>query len=175
MNRVDDSQRNGLSPDRDKAIRLFTYLKDLCALRTTQVRDIATYDQAFWFRDLPRHKLCRCAVWHLTDPLPPTSEQPHDPWIEVRKPTLKSPPELPDELEPWISDDQLANSLLEKPGFYEQIPLSVLQDDSDDTDPNAFASLNDHPQMLDMLANYIAEKWKPWANEDRELQKVQKA
>ena len=136
MNRVDDgSQHNELSLDRDKAIRLFTYLKDVCALRTPQVRNVETFDQVFWFRDLPRNKLCRCTVWCLTDSLTPTSEQPHDPWIEVRKPTLKSPPELPDELEPWIKDDEFANSSLEEPGFYEQIPLSVLQGDSDNTDP----------------------------------------
>lgn len=126
MNRVDDgSQHNKLSLDRDKAIRLFTYLKDLCALRTPQVRNVETFDQVFWFRDLPRNKLCRCTVWRLTDPLTPTSEQPHDPWIEVRKPTLKSLPELPDELEPWIKDDEFANSSLEEPGFYEQMPRSL--------------------------------------------------
>jgi len=127
VNRVDGSQDNELSPDRDKAVRLFTYLKDLCALRTTQVRDVATYDQVFWFRDLPRHKLCRCAVWHLTDALQPGPEQHSDMWMEVHKPTLKSPPELPDEVEPWIKDDDLADSSLSEPGFYEQIPLSAIQ------------------------------------------------
>lgn len=164
-----------MSPERDKAIRLFTYLKDLCALRTTQVRNVATYDQVFWLRDLPRHKRCRCTIWRLTDPLAPTSDQHSEPWIEIRKPTLKSPPELPDELEPWSKDEELADSSLSEPDLCEQIPLSALQNDSDNTDPNALASISDYPDVFDQWVAYVEEKWKPWADEDRELQKVQKA
>jgi len=164
-----------ISPERDKAIRLFTYLKDLCALRTTKVRNVATYDQVFWLSDLPHHKLCRCAIWHLTDPLPPTSDQHSEPWIEVRKPALKSHPELPDELEPWSKEQELADSSLSEPGFYEQLPLSALQGDSDNTDPTALASISDYPDVLDKWVDYVEQRWKPWAAEDRELQKVQKA
>jgi len=164
-----------MSPERDKAIRLFTYLMDLCALRTTQVRNVAKYDQVFWLTDLPRHKLCGCTIWRLIDPSSPISERHADTWIEVRKPALKSPPELPDELEPWIKDEELTDSSLSEPGFYEHIPLSALQADSGNPDPNALAMINDCPDVFDKLVNYVEEKWKPWANEDRELQKVQKA
>ena len=165
----------GISPERDKAVRLFTYLMELCALRTTQVRDVAAYDQLFWFHNLPHHKLCQCTLWHLADPLIPAPEQNPDLWIEVRKPKLKSPPELPDELEPWIKDEELDKSSLTEPGFYEQIPLSALQEDSAGTDPTTLASINNYPQVFDMWVDYVEAKWKPWASEDRELQKVQKA
>lgn len=175
MDRTELNEVAEISPERDKAIRLFTYLKDLCSLRTTQVRNVATYDQVFWLSDLPRHKLCRCTIWHLTDPSSPTSEQHSDLWIEIRKPVLKSPPELPDELEPWIKDEEITDSSLSEPGFYEQIPLSAFQDDSVNTDPNAFASINDYPHVFDKWIDYVEAKWKPWASEDRELQKVQKA
>ena len=174
MGITESNEVAGMSPERDKAIRLFTYLKDICALRTTQVRNVAAYDQVFWLSDLPRHKLCCCTIWRLTDPSLPTSEQHADPWIEIRKPVLKSPPELPDELEPWVKDEELADSSLSEPGIYEQIPLSALQGDSD-TDPNALASINDYPHVFDRWVDYVAAKWKPWADEDRELQKVQKA
>lgn len=175
MDRAEANEITGVSPERDKTIRLFTYLKDLCALRTTQVRNVATYDQVFWLTDLPHHKLCRSSIWRLTDPASPTSGQHVDPWIEVRKPALKSPPELPDEVEPWIKDEELTDSSLSEPGFYEQIPLSALHGNSDDTDPNALASINDYPHVFDKFLDYIEAKWKPWANEDRELQKVQKS
>ena len=105
MDTTESNEVADLSPERDKAIRLFTYLKDLCALRTTQVRNVSTYDQVFWVSDLPRHKLCRCIIWRLNDPPSLTSEQHADSWIEIHKPALKSPPELPDELEPWIKDE----------------------------------------------------------------------
>ncbi|MBU0661697.1 AAA family ATPase [Patescibacteria group bacterium] len=175
MNRTETSEITGMSPERDKTIRLFTYLKDLCALRTTQVRNVATYDQVFWLTDLPHHRLCRSSIWHLTDPASPTSGQHVDTWIEIRKPALESPPELPDEVEPWIKDEELTDSSLSEPGFFEQIPLSALHGNSDDTDPNALALINDYPHVFDKFVDYIEAKWKPWANEDRELQKVQKA
>src|SRR5690349_8843548 len=113
-----------MEPERDKAIRLFTYPKDLCALRTTQVRHVKSFEQVFWLSELPRHKLCRSAIWHLTDLPLPTTDQHVDAWIEIRKPALKCPPELPDELEPWVKDEELNDSSLNEPGVYEQIPLS---------------------------------------------------
>ena len=138
-----------MAPERDKAIRLFTYLKELCALRTTQVRDVASYDQLFWLCDLPRHKLCRCSLWRLVDPPSPGAEHQADPWIEIRKPTLRSPPELPDDVEPWIKDEQLNDSSLSEPGFYDQIPRFALQGDAGDGDPNALVSISEFPQVFD--------------------------
>lgn len=175
MDRTEPNEATEMSPERDKAIRLFTYLKELCALRTTQVRNVATYDQVFWLSDLPRHKLCRSAIWRLTEPSSPTSEQPADSWIEVRKPAIKSPPELPDELEPWIKDEELTDSSLTEPGIYEQIPLSAIQVDSADIGTQTLASINDYPHIFEKWVDYVETKWKPWATTDRELQKVQKA
>ncbi|MGQ3685919.1 MAG: AAA domain-containing protein [Candidatus Loosdrechtia sp.] len=176
MDTTESNEVPGISLEHDKVVRLFTYLKELCALRTTQVRNIADYDQVFWLGDLPHHKLCHCVFWHLTDPTIPTSEYHADSWMEIRKPVIKSPPELPEELEPWVKDEELTDSSLSEPGFYEQIPLSALQDDSDsDTDLNVLVSINDYPHILDEYINYIETKWKHWAYEDRELQKVQKA
>lgn len=163
-----------MTPERDKAIRLFTYLKDLCALRTTQVRNVKAFDQVFWLTDLPHHKLCRSGIWRLTDPSSSTTDQHVDAWIEIRKPALKSPPELPDELEAWIKDEELTDSSLSEPGLYEQIPLSALVVDSDNTDPNVLVSINNYPHIIDKWVNYV-EQWKSWAVEDRELQRVQKA
>ena len=57
MGITESNEVAGMSPESDKAIRLFTYLKELCALRTTQVRNVANYDQVFWLSDLPRHKM----------------------------------------------------------------------------------------------------------------------
>lgn len=159
----------------DKTIQLFTYLKDLCALRSTQIRNIASYDHVFWFNDVPHHKLCRCSIWNLTDSSLQIPGQQSNIWIEVRKPTIKSHPELPDELDPWVKDEELMDSSLNEPGFYEEIPLSSVQNDSETVDNNEFVSINNYPQIFNQLVEYIETKWKPWAIEDRELQKVQKA
>ena len=142
-------------------------------MRTTHVRNVASYDQVFWINDLPRHKLCRCSFWHLADAVPSQAEQRLDDWIEVRKPVLKSPPEFPDDLEPWVKEEELADSSLSEPGIYEQIPLSAVQEDSTNTDATTLVSINQYPQVFDKWINYLEEKWKPWATEDRELQKGQ--
>jgi very-short-patch-repair endonuclease len=175
MSRTAPGEASEMSPERDKAIRLFTYLKEICVLRTSQVRSVSAYDKVFWLSDLPRHKLCRSMVWRLIDPPSSVSDQHSDAWIEVRKPVLKSPPELPDELEPWIKDEELTDSSLREPGLYEQILLSAVQGDSGNADSNAMASLSEYPQVFDKWVEYVETKWKPWATEDRELQKVQKA
>lgn len=78
-------------------------------------------------------------------------------------------------MEPWIKEEELSDSSLSEPGIYEQIPLSALQDDSDNTDPTIVASINDYPNVFEKWVDYVEAKWKPWANQDRDLQKVQKA
>ncbi len=175
METEQSNETSRISPDRDKAIRLFTYLKELCALRTSQVRNVSSYDQVFWLNDLPRHKLCRSTLWRLLDPASTSTEHQLEPWVEIRKPSLKSPPELPDDVEPWIKEQELNDSSLSEPGFYEQIPRVALQGDVDGGDPNALVSISEYPQVFDKWVDYVEARWKPWAEEDRELQKVQRA
>ena len=38
------------------------------------------------------------------------------------EPSLKSAPELPDDVEPWIRDEQLTDSSFSEPGFYDHVP-----------------------------------------------------
>jgi hypothetical protein len=48
---------------RKKAVRLFTYLKDLTRLRTAMVRDLSAYEGVLWFDDVPREPGCFTAAW----------------------------------------------------------------------------------------------------------------
>lgn len=86
----------------EKAIKLFTYLKELSACRTTQAKNIDKYDQILWFSDIPKEKNCHCIAWNLWDPKEDGKADRSDLWIEVHKPRLKNPPKVPNELEPWI-------------------------------------------------------------------------
>jgi len=157
-----------------KAIQLFTYLKELCALRSAQVRDVDSYDQVFWLRDLPRHKLCRSAIWQHVDSTDQIAEKNNDIWIEIRKPLLKSHPELPDDVEPWVNDDEITDSSLSEPSLFESISRVALQNDQEDEGSDGSVLINDYPRVFDNWVNYLESQWKPWAMEDRELQKVQK-
>ena len=159
---------------RDRAIRLFTYLKELCALRSTQVRNVTTYDQVFWFDDLPHDKLCQCIAWCGEDSRQDGKDRNPDLWIEVRKPQLRSPPELPDEVEPWISEKQLHDSSSREPLIFDEIPRATFLGNAQDVDTNEKESLNEHPEVFEAWVTYLETQWKPWADEDRKLQKVQK-
>jgi len=112
-----------------RAIQLFTYLRELCALRTSHVRDVSQYDEVFWFEDIPHESQCHCIAWRIGENTETTAEEPSDVWVEVHKPMLKNLPEVPDELEQWIKDDEVSDSSLEEPGLFSEIPvfLTLLQ------------------------------------------------
>jgi len=157
----------------EKAVRLFTYLKELSKLRTTHIKDINRYDEALWFSDIPKEKKCHCVAWDLWNQNDDEKEKTRDIWIEVHKPSLKSPPEIPDDLELWIKDDELSDSSLEEPGLRDDITLTSEPDPISGEETTEILTLDDHPDIFELWIKYTDEKWKPWAEEDRRLQKVQ--
>jgi len=74
----------------DKAVQLFTYLKELSKLRTTHTKDVAKYDEVLWFSDIPEERNCQCVAWKLWGQRGDEKEERVDVWVEVHKPTLKS-------------------------------------------------------------------------------------
>ncbi len=158
----------------DKAVQLFTYLQELCALRTSQVRDVSQYDEVFWFGDIPRERLCHSIAWRIGQNSDDSGEERPDLWVEVHKPELKRHPEVPDELEQWLSDD-LSDSSLEEPRLFSEIPVSMQQEEEGLPVRTEILRLDDFPEIFELWLDYVEGKWKPWAEEDRRLQRVQNA
>ena len=163
-----------MSTTSDRAIQLFTYLKELSKLRTTHVKDIATYEHCLAFSSIPRESGCSCVAWDLWESGDEPKEGRADTWVEVHKPTLKSPPEVPDELEEWLNEEDISNSDLEEPGLFDEITSTGDPDPETGEQESRVLSLNDHPNIFEAWMEYVEKKWKPWAEEDRRLQKVQK-
>jgi len=163
-----------MSTTRDKAIQLFTYLKELSKLRTTHIKDVAKYDDVLWFSDIPKEKNCHCVAWQLWDQMDDEREERVDVWIEVHKPNLKSPPAVPDELEQWIKEDEVSNSTLEEPGLRDTVTVVSSPDSETGEEQIETLSIDDHDGVFEMWMKYSEDKWKPWAEEDRRLQRVQK-
>lgn len=159
---------------RDKAIQLFTYLKELSKLRTTHTKDVAKYDEVLWFSDIPKEKGCHCVAWQLWDQRDDEREERVDVWVEVHKPTLRSPPEVPDELEQWIKEDEVSNSTLEEPRLRDIVTIVSDPDSETGEEQAETLSIDDHDDIFEMWMEYTEDKWKPWAEEDRRLQSVQK-
>lgn len=174
MNVADKSTEAASSVSTDKAVQLFIYLRELCTLRTSHVRDVSQYDEVFWFGDIPRDKLCQCIAWRIGQNPVDLTEEPSDFWVEVHKPVLKAPPEVPDELEQWIKADEVTDSSLEEPGIFSEIPVIVGDDDTLSTHTEIL-KLDDNPKVFDLWMSYVEGKWKPWATEDRRLQLIQNA
>lgn len=55
---IDDHQIHDLS------IRLFTFLRDLAALRTKTIRTLDHYEKVLWFDEIPQETGCHCIAWH---------------------------------------------------------------------------------------------------------------
>src|SRR5689334_2972536 len=88
---------------RDKAVRLFTYLKEVCQLRFVVVRDCRNYDQILWLHDIPRQPECLCIAWN-------ESTESTESWIEVRRGAEPVCPPVPTVCKDWISPSDLLNS-----------------------------------------------------------------
>jgi hypothetical protein len=90
----------------DRAVRLFTYLRELTGLRSKTIRTCDEYEKVLWFNDIPQEPGCHCIAWRsLRD------EGESEVWLEIKKPRLKSPPEVPDPLKPWLDQQEIQNSL----------------------------------------------------------------
>src|SRR6266487_5955566 len=55
---------------RDRAIRLFEYLKRLAELRARTVRDLAEYTEVLWFCEVPAEPECRWGFGGLKSEAP---------------------------------------------------------------------------------------------------------
>lgn len=156
---------------RDRAIRLFTYLRELTEINTKTVRTIDQYDKVLWFSDLPREIGCYCIAWE------PVDDDKSDVWVEIRKPRLKAPPEVPEVLKPWLDLREVQDSSLKFPHLLQRISVNVPTGQRESEGPEAqtiFKELADFPEIKAKWEQYIEKKWSPWAGEDRRLQKVQK-
>ncbi|MBT3192547.1 MAG: hypothetical protein HN341_08325, partial [Verrucomicrobia bacterium] len=160
---------------RDRAIQLFTYLQELSGLRSTQTSDVDSYDEVLWWGHVPRERGCQCVAWNLWVDRPADKQDERtDVWLEVQKPRLKSPPEVPDELDSWIKEIEVENSELEEPGLYDQIVVTLPPEEGTDEELTEILSLETQPQIFELWMAYVEQKWKPWAEEDRRLQEVQR-
>ena len=147
---------------RDKAVRLFTYLKEVCQLRFIVVRDCRSYEQVLWFHAIPREPECFCIVWN-------GATEANESWIEVhRSPEPSCPPVAPSCKE-WISQAALLNSA-ETPTLRERILAPVPEGPSP-----SYIELSTKPDVQAMWREYLGTKWEPWAKEHRRWKGVQQA
>jgi very-short-patch-repair endonuclease len=164
-----------LDSSHQRAISLFTYLKELSALRTRMVRTVDSYESVVWLADIPRERECFSASW-FAEP----GKRDEDSWIRIDKPRLPLPhPEVPDELALWLDPTQVIDSTREFPELQEQIDgpnRDVSEPDFEhhaEEPEDSTQRLEDHPEVRELWETYVQDLWWPWAEEDRKRRAVQ--
>jgi hypothetical protein len=147
------------APDdvRDRAVRLFTFLREYTQLRARTVLTTEGYDEVIWLAEVPRIAGCFGATFD-----PPRDGEI---WIEVRKPRLHPPPPPSAEVEEWLDRRRLGDSALEAPARRE--PVEQLG--GDESLPEA-----PPPDVMAAIDTYTRAEWAPWAERDRVLQQAQR-
>lgn len=154
---------------RNRAIRLFTYLKELTELRTKVIRTLDQYDDVIWFSDIPKKRGCFCSAWRQSSDYEP------DLWLRIEKPKFKAPPEPPKNLQSWLESSQIADSSIEMPELKDSIVVEKPSINSgiEQKIQTEIIKLADYPEIKVSWEKYVEEKWWPWAEEDRKIRKVQ--
>ena len=166
MNRAGETRGD---PARQNARALFTFLKELTELRMKAVRSVDQYEHVLWLSDVPQEKGCFCVAWNLGR----EEEERGDTWIEIHKPKLVPPPSPEALLEPWLIAEQISDSSRDMPELREEISVRVENAD-ESGEPFERQRLEDHPEVREAWERYVEDKWWPWAENDRPLQKVQR-
>jgi very-short-patch-repair endonuclease len=97
---------------RDRAVRLFTFLREYTRLRASSALTTDAYDEVIWLADVPGLPGCLCAA------VEPARDG--EVWLEVRKPRLLPAPRPPDLLRPWLG--RCDDSSAEAPVLLDSIP-----------------------------------------------------
>ena len=159
------------SLERDRAIRLFTFLKELSELRTKIIRTLDQYEEVIWLDEIPKANECYCIAW--IEDSPPQS----DVWVEINKPTLYAPPDPPAILVPWLSRTAVRNSSGDFPPLASKI---YVEEESEPDESGAVTrraverELKDCPEVSEAWEAYMQNEWMPWAEKDKVLQTVQR-
>jgi len=157
--------------NRERAIRLFTFLREFSQLRTKTIRSIDQYEQVLWLSEIPKVPNCYCIAWK------PDEASRTDIWIEIQKPKIILPPSVPKTIQPWLNPLDTNNSSIEFPSLYDRIPVEEPGEPDENgkiTNRTVFHNIDEYPEVKGAWELYIQEEWWPWAEKDRILKSVQR-
>jgi len=149
---------------RDRAIRLFTFLRELAEIRTKAIRTIDQYESVLWLGEIPREEGCYCAAWDLG------GEREIDAWVQIKRPRLPAPPDPPESVRPWISTDEMTNSR-EIPKLRQVLAVHIEGTGNDEVQTE-YRRLSDHPEIVRAWNIFVREEWQAWADTDKVLRSV---
>lgn len=135
---------------RDRAVRLFTFLKELAQLKTKVTRDLTAYDNVVWFNDVPQYK----SIFSVLSG-EQLGERQDEVWLEVRRQKEPQKPPIPTSCLKWLNRSSEDNDPLVQPSLKPEISTDDAQGSLD--------RLDNYPEIVNEWAHYIQESWQPWS------------
>ena len=163
---INEGSEVRIDKNRDQATRLYKFLREFTQLRTKTTRSVDQYDQVLWLTDVPHEPECDCAAWHRG-----REEETSENWLRIEKPKLRNAPPPSEDLKRWLMPAEVNDSANEMPALRAEINVETVVDGE-----NQFENLRleAHPEIRAAWEQYVEDRWWPWAEEDRRLQKVQR-
>lgn len=148
---------------RDRATRLFEFLRELQRLRTRVVRSYESYRSVLWLEDLPDVSEVRSR--HRDEEV--------DAWLVIDRVERSAPPAPPGALAPWLTAGALRDSSQDTPRLSPRTLRAVEVEDEDGELQRITEELllEDHPQVVSDLEAWLPE-WRTWSVQDRRTAKV---
>lgn len=153
---------------RERAIAIFTYLRDLAQLRTKPTRDVDDYPRVLWFADIPHEKGCHTIAWE------PSSEESEADWLEIQRQPDTRPPSPPPLCTEWLEGVVLGEPS-DEPSLRAEVSPSAAVTMDDGEKPRPQRRLEDFPEVLAAWSEYLTREWRPWRDQRGRLQEVHDA
>jgi tetratricopeptide (TPR) repeat protein/very-short-patch-repair endonuclease len=143
---------------RDRAIRLFKFLRELALLKSKIVRDLSDYENVVWFGDLPEYKNCFSVLISESDNLQDSI------WLEIKKGPEPGRPPIPLSCGIWLQEENEEDDLHLEPQLRNEI---TIEDNPLNSNPvidtgGHIERLSDHPEILQEWERWKRDEWKPW-------------
>ncbi len=158
------TQMNSSPIDRDRTVRLFTYLKELSLLKVPLIQDIQNYEDYIFLHEIPNVSGC-------TSPL---NSKVNDTWIQIKKPVPPAFPAVPKQLKSWLSPSFQVENPKTEPVLLEKTANPNYDEKKEKSETNQpELRLSNFPQLLHAFEEYKSEKWMLWQEYYLRFERVQ--
>ncbi len=141
--------------NRDKAQRLFEYIRQVFSVDLLVERDITSYSEDFWWQaDILQSQ--RCKVRQFCNDDNASGSDIGDAWLTVTKYPYDNQPPLPSSLQHWIA---ITDNPTKRPVAKESIANEPVLNKT----PAVEEAFKDDPARLITYNDYINRQWIPWA------------
>ncbi|MGR3302055.1 MAG: AAA domain-containing protein [Candidatus Scalindua sp.] len=142
-----------IDEDKDRSIRLFTYLRELVRLRSKIIRDISAYDETLWLHQIPHENGWYSGHWEGEE------ERTDDTWVEIKKPQIPVCPTPPLICEGWYSKGDLFNT--EDMPSIQKIRHVTVKAETGEIETET-QEIEEHSEIEQAWNGYLEKEWLPW-------------